>query len=107
MMRPIPEEWARAACQKLDLDQCIIYGRKEGADGGETIACAGSSRRNLSIAQEMVRFLKREVFGWKEVDLVEEKPEELPEGPAGGDPTLGSKIISPFLPRGDKKRKDF
>ena len=90
-MRPIPDTFAKAIAANLGYDVVIIYARKEGNDGGECMSYAGSSYKMKRLADEMVRFLKQKVFGWS-ADI-EEQSYALPEGPHGGDPMLGSKLI--------------
>ena len=99
-MQPIPKEMAEWMCQKLDYDQIIIYGRKEGMEGGECMSYAGSSRRNWHVADEMARFLKQKVFGWApEPD--DPHAGELPTAAPGSSEDLGNKIMHNVL---EKKR---
>jgi hypothetical protein len=100
-MKQIPEDVAKYICQKLGYDVIIVYGRKDGHDGGECVSYCGSSYKFKRMADEMVGFLKSRVFGWSDP---EPEPETnmlgmpmLPEGPEGGDPDTGKRIISTAL----------
>ena len=100
-MKQIPEDAAKYICQRLGYDVVIIYGRKDGNDGGECLSYCGSNYKFKRMADEMVGFLKSRVFGWSDP---EPEPEQnmlgmpmLPEGPDGGDPDTGKRLISTAL----------
>ncbi|MDE2098493.1 MAG: hypothetical protein KGL39_14665 [Patescibacteria group bacterium] len=91
-MRDIPYGAVMHLAASHGFDQVVLIARKEGRDGGECVVSAGITHRDASIADEIARFLKREVMGWKS----EEAPTTLPTGPAH-DPDLGNRIMLPGL----------
>lgn len=97
-MRPVPDLFAKAICANLGYDAVIIYARKEGIDGGESIAYAGSDKRHFLMADEMARFLKQKVFGWT-MSPDDPHAQDLPTG----QDDIGNRIMMPVL--SDKSRK--
>lgn len=85
---------------KHGWDQAVLYARREGANGGETVVSCGLTYRDAEIAREMADFLKSKVFGWQseesaELDkIVAEAKKEMAEGPLDGDPDTGKKLLA-------------
>ncbi len=102
--RPMKEiDYASAArlAAEFGYDQIVIIARKEGPEGGECVCHAGLTKRDALTAEAIAEMLKFHVMGWDKTDeakeletLVRQAKKEMVEGPDGGDPQLGRKLIA-------------
>lgn len=92
-------------------DQAVLYCRRE--DGAEQVVHVGRTYKHGRIAEDMASFLKASVFGWEQeasarasLDAeVAAAKREMAEGPDGGDPNTGMRLIGEKLEMkaGEKK----
>lgn len=85
-------------------DRAVLICEKDGPNGGKCITSAGIDYRQGRIAQEQAEFLRKNVLGMKlETDAldseIEAAQDEMREGPKGGDPDVGKRIIMPAIER--------
>ncbi len=102
--REIPYQIAGQVALAFGWDRIVIIAEKDGDSGGKCITSAGTDFRNARIAQDQADFLRREVLGMKlETDALDSEiaaaEDEMREGPKGGDPDTGKRIIMPAIER--------
>lgn len=106
-MKQIPPNLAANICTMLGWDQCVIFCRKEGDDGGECVAYGGNSYRNGRTAQEMAEFLKANVFMWEreaEERVADDPVEREAQKEFARQAEAGKSLI--FLPNIDKRQDE-
>lgn len=64
-MAEIPASDLKEFCDKHDLEQLVIVGRKTGGDGKEVCSSYGVNREHSEIANDIANFMKYKVMGWK------------------------------------------
>lgn len=106
--RAVPDEIVGKILAVHGWEIGVLFYYKDGAEGGHGVTCAGLGIRNGRIAQEFMRQIteymqqadpeSKAVKETLDKELADAK-NEMGEGPQGGDPDAGKKLIMPAIER--------
>lgn len=70
-MKPIPISEAKAIAKQYGYDQVMVYARKIGDDGGESMTTYGRSKAHCDAAARIASHFQRNIAGWEAAALTE------------------------------------